>query len=116
MFVLGLFGLLSRPLMPATSVATESKKLTQSDARGHERVRVRIQPGESFAGLLVRHGLRPPSVKALIHTLRPFLNTRKLPVGQKVDLVIDTEADSVRALELVVSKRVVRANVTADGW
>lgn len=116
MLFLALLGLLSRVSYRSIApVQTNAQSEQATDAR-QQRVSVRIQTGDSLTNLLVRHGLEPPSAQQLIHKLRPFFNVRTLPVGQKVDLVIDPKDASVRALETVVWKQIVRADATADGW
>ncbi len=116
MLFLALLGLLFRATVPAVLPAQTSSNFGQNPDERQQRVSLRITPGDSLASLLVRHGLKLPSAQELIDKLRPFFNVRTLPAGQKVDLVIDTEDASVRGFEMVVWKRVVRADASADGW
>jgi murein DD-endopeptidase MepM/ murein hydrolase activator NlpD len=116
MLFLLLLGCLFRSTVPVTLTAQPSADFNESGEDRHQRVKLRLESGESLASLLVRRGLDRTSAQNLIQKLRPFVNPRALPVGQEVDLVIDTEDDRVHAFEVVLAKRVVRADATADGW
>lgn len=116
MLFLALLGLLFRVSDRLVLRAESSAHSVLAGDDRPQRVSVRILPGDNLASLLVRHGLESPSAQALIHKLRPFLNVRALPVGQKLDLVIDADNASVRGLETVVWKHMVRADATTDGW
>lgn len=94
----------------------ESASFGQSGEGGQQRLTLSTTPEDSLENVLIRHGLRRPSAEKLIHKLRPFLDVQTLPVGQKLDLLIDTTRDTVRGLEVAVRRRVVRADITADGW
>jgi murein DD-endopeptidase MepM/ murein hydrolase activator NlpD len=116
MLFLGLLGVLFRATVPAAPPAQENANFQQSREEHQRRLTLRTKPGDTLESLLVRHQLNLPSADELIQKLRPFLNVPTLPVGQNVDLVIDTTEDSVRAFEVVMRKRAVRANATAEGW
>ena len=116
MLFLLLLGLLFRNSVPAALPVQASAGFEESREERQQRVRLRVEPGESLASLLIRHGLEPPSAEDLTQKLRAFFNVRTLPVGQKFDLVIDAREDRVRAFEVVLRKRVVRADATAEGW
>lgn len=116
MLFLGLIGVLSRTAVPLGSPAQTSANVGQGREGRHQRLTLSTKSGDSLESVLIRHGLRLPSAETLIHKLRPFLNVRTLPAGQKVDLLIDTKEDSVRGFELAVQRRVVRADITPEGW
>jgi murein DD-endopeptidase MepM/ murein hydrolase activator NlpD len=116
MLFLLLIGLLFRnavPPMPAEQAYADSN---ESRAEHRQRVTLRLEPGESLAGLLTRRGLDRSAAQNAIEKLRPYVNARALQPGQEIDLVIDSDGHRVQAFEVVLAKRVVRGHATTAGW
>lgn len=116
MFILGLLGVLFRTAVPTGLPVSANAGMERTEEERLQRIAVRLKPGDSLESLLGRHGLQPKSAQQLIQKLRAFLNARSFPVGQKIDLVIDPKEVRVRAIEVFLGQRVVRADATAEGW
>lgn len=116
MFFLGLLGVLCRTAVPTGPSVSANAGMERGEENGLQRIALRIKPGDSLESSLVRHGLQAKSAQQLIDKLRPFLNARTFPAGQKIDLVIDPQEERVRAIEVLLGQRVVRADATAEGW
>jgi murein DD-endopeptidase MepM/ murein hydrolase activator NlpD len=80
------------------------------------RVGVKLRRGETLSSLLVRFGVEPPSARAMVDKVRPWLNPQRIQPGQDVQLVLGREDKTVQEIELVVGENLVRVKATADGW
>jgi murein DD-endopeptidase MepM/ murein hydrolase activator NlpD len=80
------------------------------------RVGVKLKRGETLSSLLVRFGVEPPSARAMLDKVRPWLNPQRIRPGQDVQLVLSREDKTVQEMELVVGENLVRVKATADGW
>jgi murein DD-endopeptidase MepM/ murein hydrolase activator NlpD len=80
------------------------------------RVGVKLRRGETLSSMLVRFGVEPPSARAVLEKVRPWLNPQRIRPGQDVQLVLSREDKTVQAIELAVDDNLVRVKATADGW
>jgi murein DD-endopeptidase MepM/ murein hydrolase activator NlpD len=95
------------PVEPASAMPTAPQQ---------ERVGVRLRHGETLASVLTRFGVKPPSARALIDKLRPFLNPRRIRAGHDVHVVLNRDDKTVEGLEFVIDDSLVRVKSTAEGW
>jgi murein DD-endopeptidase MepM/ murein hydrolase activator NlpD len=80
------------------------------------RVGVKLRRGETLSAVLARFGVEPPSARALLEKVRPFLNPQKIRPGQDVQMVLRPEDKTVQGVELAVGDSLVRVKATEDGW
>jgi murein DD-endopeptidase MepM/ murein hydrolase activator NlpD len=79
------------------------------------RVAVKLRRGDTLMSVLKRFRIERPSAHALIASVRPFINPRKIKPGDNIHVVMDPGDQTVEALELVVDDNLVRINATDDG-
>jgi murein DD-endopeptidase MepM/ murein hydrolase activator NlpD len=80
------------------------------------RVGVKLRRGDTLATVLGRFGVKPPSARAMIDRVRPFLNPRQIRPGHDIQVVLSPEDKTVQGVELVVDNNLVRVKATTDGW
>ena len=79
------------------------------------RVAVKLRHGDTLTSVLKRLRIERPSAHALIASVRPFINPRKIKPGDDIHVVMDPGDRSVEALELLVDDKLVRIRATDDG-
>ena len=80
------------------------------------RIDVKLNRGDTLLSLLSRYGVEAPSAHDLIAKMRPLLNLRKLRPGKNVQLTLDSQDQTMEAMEVVVEGNIVRAKTTTEGW
>jgi murein DD-endopeptidase MepM/ murein hydrolase activator NlpD len=80
------------------------------------KVGVTLRRGDTLLSVLTRFGLKPPSAYAMIETVRPLLNPRRLRPGHNVQVVLHPEDRTVQGMEVVLEDSLVRVKATGDGW
>jgi murein DD-endopeptidase MepM/ murein hydrolase activator NlpD len=80
------------------------------------RVGVKLRSGDTLISVLQRYGIRPPSAHAMIEKVRPFVNPRRIRPGDNVHVVLNSEDQTVEAMEFVIDDNLVRVKATNDGW
>jgi murein DD-endopeptidase MepM/ murein hydrolase activator NlpD len=103
------------PQQPAES-ETESEPSTVQESNSESRVGVKIQRGDTLGAVLKRFGIEPPSAHALIETVQPFVNPKRIRPGDSFQVVLNSEDQSVQAMEFVVDDSLVRVKATQEGW
>lgn len=79
-------------------------------------VDVTLNRGDTLMKVLTKHGLEAASAHALIETVRPFFNPRKMRAGESFQLLLDPQSSAVQGLEYILNNVAVRVKSTADGW
>ena len=77
---------------------------------------MKVRSGDTLGSVLKRFGVAPPSARALIEKVRPFVNPRKIRPGDNVHVVLDPEDRTVRGMEFVVDDNLIRVKATENGW
>ena len=77
---------------------------------------MQVRSGDTLGTVLKRFGVAPPSARALIEKVRPFVNPRKIRPGDNVHVVLDPEDRTVRGMEFVVDDNLIRVKATENGW
>ena len=85
-------------------------------AKTEARVGVTFRSGDTLMAVLKRFHIEAPSAHAMIETVRPFVDPRKLRPGDNVHVLLNAEDQSVKAMEFVLDDRLVRVKATGDGW
>jgi murein DD-endopeptidase MepM/ murein hydrolase activator NlpD len=80
------------------------------------RIGVQVRSGDTLGTVLKRFGVAPPSARALIEKVRPFVNPRKIRPGDNVHVLLDPEDRTVRGMEFVVDDNLIRVKATENGW
>jgi murein DD-endopeptidase MepM/ murein hydrolase activator NlpD len=80
------------------------------------RIGVKVRSGDTLGTLLKRFGVAPPSARALIEKVRPFVNPRKMRPGDNVHVVLDSGGRTVRGVEFVADDILIRVKATEYGW
>ena len=80
------------------------------------RIGVKLRNGDTLISVLQQYGIRPPSAHAMIEKVRPYVNPRKIRPGDNVHVVLNSEDQTVEAMEFVVDDNLVRVKATNDGW
>ena len=80
------------------------------------KVGVTLRRGDTLLSVLTRFGLKPPSAYAMLETVRPLLNPRRLRPGHNVQVVLHPEDKTVQGMEVMLEDSLVRVKATGDGW
>lgn len=84
--------------------------------RPESRIGVTLRAGDTLMSVLKRFRIEAPSAYAMIEKVRPFVNPRKIRAGDNLHVVLNSEDQSVQAVELVVDDNLVRVKATGGGW
>ncbi|MCZ6623881.1 MAG: peptidoglycan DD-metalloendopeptidase family protein [Deltaproteobacteria bacterium] len=79
-------------------------------------VDVTLRRGQTLLSVLRRFGLERSAAHAMIETVRPFFNPRKMRAGHSLRLILDRQGGKVQGLEYAVNRGVVRVMPTFEGW
>ncbi len=79
-------------------------------------VGVTLRRGDTLLSVLTRFGLDPSAAHAMIKTVRPFFNPRKMRAGHSLQLILDPQDRSVKGLDYMLNSAVVRVRSTSEGW
>lgn len=79
-------------------------------------VDVTLRRGQTLLSVLTRFGLEQSAAHAMIETVRPFFNPRKMRAGQSLRLILDRQGGRVQGLEVALNRSVVRVIPTSEGW
>jgi murein DD-endopeptidase MepM/ murein hydrolase activator NlpD len=94
----------------------ESEPAPSQEFHAESRVGVEIQRGDTLGSVLKRFGVEPPSAHALIETVQPFVNPKRIRPGDSFHVVLNSEDQSIQAMEFVVDDSLVLVKATEEGW
>jgi murein DD-endopeptidase MepM/ murein hydrolase activator NlpD len=79
-------------------------------------VPVTLRRGETLMAVLMRFGLGRTEAHAMIETVRPFVNPRRLRAGDGFRLILHPEEKRVQGFEYVLDRSLLRVTSTPEGW
>lgn len=81
-----------------------------------QSVLVTLRRGETLMAILTRFGLERAEAHAMIETVRPFVNPRRLRAGDRFHLLLHPEEKRIQGLEYTIDRSLLRVISTAEGW
>ncbi|HSK28560.1 MAG TPA: hypothetical protein VLA17_01230, partial [Candidatus Limnocylindria bacterium] len=102
--------------VPPLQQEAESEPAPSQESHAGSRVGVEIQRGDTLGSVLKRFGVEPPSAHALIETVQPFVNPKRIRPGDSFHVVLNSEDQSIQAMEFVVDDSLVLVKATEEGW
>lgn len=66
--------------------------------------------------VLTRFGLERSEAHAMIETVRPFVNPKRLRAGDRFHLILHPEEKTVQGLEYTIDRSLLRVISTSEGW
>jgi murein DD-endopeptidase MepM/ murein hydrolase activator NlpD len=102
--------------VPPLQQEAESEPAPSQESYAESRVGVEIQRGDTLGSVLKRFGVEPPSAHALIETVQPFVNPKRIRPGDSFHVVLNREDQSIQAMEFVVDDSLVLVKATEEGW
>ncbi|HWH80557.1 MAG TPA: hypothetical protein VNT76_24415, partial [Candidatus Binatus sp.] len=104
------------PRLNANVSEPTNLKLPDLPVKHEDRVAVKLEHNESFAGLLARYGLKPGATQELLNKVYQLVDLRRVPKGQPFNLIVDAQDREVRGVEFIAQDYLVRASATLGGW
>jgi murein DD-endopeptidase MepM/ murein hydrolase activator NlpD len=108
--------LLSAPFVDSSRRDLESSVAPAKPSKPQTSIGVMLRSGESLLTVLRRFGIEAPSAHGLIEKLRPLVNLRNLRPGNHIQVMVDEQDKTVRAMEFVVDNNLIRVKATGEGW
>ena len=112
----GLVFLLCAPLLDPTDDVRPPHPPAPAAPDPAQRLGIKLRAGDTLLSVLAGLGLEAPSAHAMIETVRPFLNPRKIRAGHDLQFVLSAEDRTIQELEFVFDNSLIRVKATEEGW
>lgn len=114
--ILSAVALLSAPFVNSPNYEQRLPNPAPKAIKPESRIGVTLRHGDTLTSVVKRFGIQPPSARALIEKVRPFVNPKTFRPGGNVQIILNPEDRTVESMEFVADDKLVRVKATVQGW
>lgn len=79
-------------------------------------VRLAVERGQSLHAVLSNAGVPPGTALAIIQSMRPFVDVRKIRPGQRLEVMLDPRLEEIHGLKFFLGETAVHVESGPQGW